>query len=419
MTFSSWRTSVLISCSGPPQLGHTCSSGGNRYSIVSTGRSFSISSRCPWAGQVNKAARERAERCRRGEPNFEDQIAAALDLIGGLRVLANSAEPGRQGSRIAKSAARLLREWESSIDSKLQSLVSQVLRTEEAIKKVIESDSDQGSCAVRLLNSFLLTFASRVASRERLHIFTTNYDRLIEYGCDMLGLRILDRFVGQLLPVFRSSRLDVDIHYNPPGIRGEPRYLEGVVRLTKLHGSIDWHRVIGPTGRPEICRYPIPFGSDDLRVISNGSPGDSVIIYPNPLKDMETLEYPYAELFRDFAAALCRPNAVLVTYGYGFGDDHVNRVIRDMLTLPSCHLVIISYDDANGRIPRFCNTLGREEQISLLIGDHFGDLANLVKYYLPKPVIDAPLLQMIDLLNRRTPHRDDAKHDDGTLSRRD
>ena len=39
--------------------------------------------------------------------------------------------------------------------------------------------------------------------------------------------------------------------------------------------------------------------------------------YPNAAKDKETTEYPYVELFRDFAAAICRPNSTLVTYGYG------------------------------------------------------------------------------------------------------
>jgi hypothetical protein len=42
---------------------------------------------------------------------------------------------------------------------------------------------------------------------------------------------------------------------------------------------------------------------------------------------METAFYPYADLFRDFSASLCRPNSSLVTCGYGFGDDHVNRAI--------------------------------------------------------------------------------------------
>jgi hypothetical protein len=27
------------------------------------------------------------------------------------------------------------------------------------------------------------------------------------------------------------------------------------------------------------------------------------------------------------------PNSTLITYGYSFGDEHINRVIRDMLTI--------------------------------------------------------------------------------------
>ncbi len=65
----------------------------------------------------------------------------------------------------------------------------------------------------------------------------------------------------------------------------------------------------------------------------------------NSVKDRETSEYPYVELFRDLASATCRPNSTLVTYGYSFGDEHINRVIIDMLTIPSTHIVIIAYGD--------------------------------------------------------------------------
>src|SRR5262249_5034827 len=91
-----------------------------------------------------------------------------------------------------------------------------------------------------LLSSFLLSFASRTATRDRLHLFTTNYDRTIEHGFDLVGIRPIDRFVGGLSPMFRSSRFDVDIHYSPQGSRLEARPLEGVVRYAKLHGSVDW-----------------------------------------------------------------------------------------------------------------------------------------------------------------------------------
>lgn len=72
----------------------------------------------------------------------------------------------------------------------------------------------------------------------------------------MAGLHLLDRFIGSLTPLFRSSRLDVDLHYNPPGIRGEPRYVEGVARFTKLHGSLDWVNTGG-----HIRRIGLPFGA--------------------------------------------------------------------------------------------------------------------------------------------------------------
>jgi hypothetical protein len=126
------------------------------------------------------------------------------------------------------------------------------------------------------------------------------------------------------------------------------------------------------------------------------------MIYPNAAKDTETTQYPYAELFRDFAAALCRPNSALVTYGYGFGDDHINRVIRDMLALPSTHLVVISYTDCDGRLDTFLETVARDEQVSLLVGSHFAELGNLVRNYLPRPAVDPIVAERANILRKRT-----------------
>jgi SIR2-like domain len=334
----------------------------------------------PYAEKVSRQAGTLALQAHRGSPNIEDYVRAALQLLGGLDVLED------------ESAST----WREEVSNALGAFAASVLTTERAIGGAIESRSERGAAAADALVSFLLSFASRAASRERLNLFTTNYDRLIEYGCDLIGLRPLDRFVGGLAPRFRASRLDVDMHYNPPGIRGEPRYLEGVVRLTKLHGSVDWryeHR--------ELQRVALPFGAEADETWLAAQAYESLIIYPNPAKDVETLEYPYAELFRDFAAALCRPNSSLVTYGYGFGDDHINRVLADMLTIPSTHLVIIAYDDTGDRIEAFLRSLGREPQISLLLGPHFGALSNLVGHYLPKPAIDPVTFRQVELLRRR------------------
>ena len=358
---------------------------------------------CDYADAVENAAAVSAERLGRKEPNIEDQIRAVCELIGGLRVLAGVAASNGDDSKLPGIAKNLLSKWEPALDKAIQSFLTKVLTTERDIRVALSNTQCQ-DCADRvrrLMGGFLLPFASRAATRERLHIFTTNYDRLIEYGCDLLGLRLVDRFVGNLAPVFHSSRLGVDLHYNPPGIRGEPRYLEGVVRLTKLHGSVDWRWSDGPSGGPEVQRCALPFGASDNHPEVSDRSGERLLVYPNPAKDVETLEYPYAELFRDFAAAACQPNAVVVTYGYGFGDDHVNRVLRDMLSIPSTHLVIISYDGTAGRLRAFYNHAAREAQITLLVGSHFGDLATLVDHYLPKPAIDRTTWRMVDLLKRR------------------
>ncbi len=227
-----------------------------------------------------------------------------------------------------------------------------------------------------------------------MNIFTTNYDRYIEFGLDEAGILTLDRFIGKLKPIMRFHRVDLDYHYNPPGIRGEPRYVEGVVRYTKLHGSIDWQFENG-----QIVKNPLPFGAEVDDKYFN-KPYDRVVIYPNSAKAIETSFFPYSELFRDFSTAICRPNSVLVTYGYGFGDSHINRIIKDMLTIPSTHLVIISYDLANNRIQNFierCN----ESQLTLLIGKELADIHNLTNYYLPKPAIDRITDRQTKILERR------------------
>ncbi|HXA17102.1 MAG TPA: SIR2 family protein [Thermoanaerobaculia bacterium] len=330
--------------------------------------------------RINAYATATANRIGRGTPNIEDQIRAATDLLTGLAILADD-------------RAEAVRD---ALNGVLREFLAELIATEARIRAEIANKTEKAQEAQRLLISFLLSFASRVASRERLNIFTTNYDRLIEYGCDMAGLRIIDRFVGTIAPLLRSTRVDIDFHYNPPGIRGEPRYLEGVVRLTKLHGSLDWRADGG-----EVQRVGISFGASADEANFPKDPLSRVMIYPNPAKDVETVDYPYAELFRDFSAATCRPNSTLVTYGYGFGDDHLNRVIEHMMSLPSTHLVIISFDGASGRIERFFERVGRPAQISLLIGSHFGALATLVEKYLPKPAIDRITFKMAELRARR------------------
>ena len=71
-----------------------------------------------------------------------------------------------------------------------------------------------------------------------------------------------------------------------------------------------------------------------------------------------------------------------------------------MLTLPSTHLVIISFDTASGRIMNFYERMN-PAQITLIIGNHIGSLQNLVDNYLPKAAIDRIQERLVRTLEKR------------------
>ena len=323
---------------------------------------------------IKKAADSQAKNMVRGKANFEDDLRVAIDLCRGLEI---------QGD---DGASKLIKE----IDAHFTGFIQQVLESEKQFLT-----GRNYSQALAYLKSFLVSFASRTAPRDRLQVFTTNYDRFIEYGFDMAGILSLDRYIGKINPVFRTTRLELDYHYNPPGIRGEPRYVEGVVKYTKLHGSLDWKFCDG-----QIVKSLLPFGAEKNHPGIPETPSTQAVIYPNSAKDMETAFYPYSELFREFSRAVCQPNSVVVTYGYGFGDSHINRILEELLTIPSTHLVIISWDDADGRIKTFVEN-NNESQFTLLIGDHFGDLKTIVDNYLPKAAIDRITERRQKILEKR------------------
>ena len=334
--------------------------------------------------RISVYADKSASAMERGVANLEDDFRVALDLLRGYEILGEGKDA----------------ELKKELDSALSAFIKQILSTERSFKEQLlskeDNEQDDAVAAFSYLNSFLLSFSSRAASRERLNIFTTNYDRFLEYGCDEVGVILLDRFKGKLQPIFRNTRLELDYHYNPPGIRGEPRYVEGVARITKLHGSIDWQF----KGHGKIVRALLPFGANDNHPEIPADATDHVVIYPNSAKDIETAYYPYSELFRDFSTAICRPNSAIVTYGYGFGDSHVNRIIGDMFTIPSTHLVIIAFSDPGNRIQNFLKDKNKA-QYTLLIGSHFGDLKQLVDGYLPKSAIDRLTIKMSELVGKR------------------
>lgn len=127
--------------------------------------------KAPHADKVQERAERLAKEAQRGTANIEDQLRAALQLVAGLEVLQDSDAE----------------QWKLEISGVLDGFVASIVDTERQIAASIESGESPGTEARNDLVSFLVSFASRTSSRERLNIFTTNYDRLIEFGCDLVA----------------------------------------------------------------------------------------------------------------------------------------------------------------------------------------------------------------------------------------
>jgi len=230
------------------------------------------------------------------------------------------------------------------------------------------SGKEDGLSTYKTLVRKLLT---RPLNLKRVNVFTLNYDTLVEQASDAEGVVLLDGFVGTQRRIFRPESYEQDLYFPAETTEGRVHRFDRVLHLYKLHGSITW-----TASEPTIDN---PYGVQSAAFDPAGS--QPLLIYPTPAKYGETLGMPYSELFRRFAAAVVRPQSVLFVIGYGFGDEHVNAIIRQALTVPSFTLVIV---DPAPKSP-FVKTLRaqKDRRVWIAEGPTLGTLAGFVDQVLP------------------------------------
>ncbi len=177
------------------------------------------------------------------------------------------------------------------------------------------------------------TFYMKITQRSRkspISIFTTNYDVFNENALDELGFPYNNGFSGSYRRKFNPISYNYMYVENMNLTRDVWERVSSFFNLVKLHGSISWFRK-----ENEIWE----------RHYSDISDSETVMIYPTPLKDRTTLMEPYSDLFRTMENRIVQKNSVLVVLGYSFGDDHINRIILNGLSVPSFRLVVFGTGD--------------------------------------------------------------------------
>lgn len=162
-------------------------------------------------------------------------------------------------------------------------------------------------------------FANWIGQAERkfpIEVFTTNYDFLFELGLEYKEIPYYDGFCGSLRAFF-----------NPESVE-DFSFLSKQTKLWKIHGSLGWH-----------------YDKDIEKILRVSPDDDDILIYPSTLKYKESKKQPYESLMDRLSNFLKQDDAILITCGYSWGDEHINsRIISALKTNTTSHVIGLIYD---------------------------------------------------------------------------
>ena len=335
-----------------------------------------------------------------GKGNFEEWLSylfSASSLVEGERTPVRSVSWKQKATKGGKDEISLSTEGET----KLRGYIEKAIYSECAL------ELDRAELTGNVTTSsghipFLAKLMARDANLGRTHFFTLNYDTLFEQALEELGIQYFDGFSGKTEARFDPAVYGLDIYYPGDVAEGRVRRFDKFLQFYKLHGSIHWfveegvyraqHKGLafakeyreGGATEGDATKRAEMLKSDDYKDI--GSFG----ILPTSQKFSQTLDMPYAHLFRLFHARLNQPQTFLLVLGYGFGDEHVTRIIETALMNPSLIMLVVEPNPNSGiiqKISRYQNLgqrafvlterLDEEEECSFEVAT-FSDFAQKV-----------------------------------------
>ena len=288
---------------------------------------------------------------------------------------------------------------ERSNNRELQSALSDV---KAAIQKIIKYILDcctngpfsKGNNTIqKIYEAFYRKLIYRDRALPRPWIFTTNYDLFNEIAMDRLGIPYSNGFTGTIERRFNPATFRYALAEQLDILSRKWTAVDSFIYLCKLHGSINWIE-------NEHSLFPIREVQETPTYT-----GQQILIYPTPTKHSASFASPYSDLFREFQQRIAREQSVLFVLGYAFGDEHVNNIIFQALTIPTFRLIVFARPSTDGVIARLRNL--DDPRIWIIGGDgptagrkaHYFD--TVVEKFMPEPPgdrIDAAVAQVLQEL---------------------
>lgn len=309
------------------------------------------------------------------------KLSSAL-ASGHLNVLLGS---GFSASQIPTLSHR--EEWFTKVldDKGADSDEMRLLQAEYGIsvlEKAASAAPDEGQVEfIRALRDVLKNRGNTSIPR-RANIFTTNYDMMVEGSCEEVGLPYNDGFSGRLNPVFSTesfSRVLCEQSFAHEYLTQIP-----TVSVMKMHGSLSWvhesdsvlfvppmdlkklfdlvrddkiakviaklsvmvDRKCDDAGLNDLTSDAITLSNDAKTKLAAFAEAYETLCIVNPTKRKfkETiLELGYYELLRLFSNEMDRNNALLLSLGFSFRDEHILQITKRALGNPKLILIVFCY----------------------------------------------------------------------------
>lgn len=201
-------------------------------------------------------------------------------------------------------------------------LLQEILRyTGEALKsphdslaRIFEMHPDRSYPLRDILEGLI---RSLPALSPELQVITPNYDLLIEYSADLIGVPCLTGFCGGIM---RSWNPEIGL-IQPTIMKNRKPHSARRIRLIKPHGSFAWFQ---SKDHPNLIIEN--FALKEL----NGNWQRHMVI-PGPTKYSESLKDICRDHMRYMDLAFMKVNSLIVI-GYGFNDPHLEEYLKRSLS---------------------------------------------------------------------------------------
>jgi SIR2-like domain len=240
------------------------------------------------------------------------------------------------------------------------SYIAKAIYAECSLALPDNTHSKDGEKSIAPHIAFLSKLVTRDSNLGRTHLFTLNYDTLFEQALELLGIQYFDGFTGRANARFDPSVYGLDVYYPGEIAEGRVRRFDKFLHFYKLHGSIHWRINNGElrARHEDLTKYlayqnSTPEEKAKKLIEKDFAPDhQSFGILPTSNKFIQTLDMPYSHIFRALSARLSAPQTFLLVMGYGFGDDHVTKIIETALMNPALVMLVIEPNPESPTIKR-------------------------------------------------------------------